>query len=70
MGEEFWIKLFGNVAFPTAICFYTLFEVNKNVKKLSASIDRMTNDVDRRLNELEKGVYECKYALASKLKGE
>lgn len=53
MEDELIFKLLGNIGVPAAICFYTLFEVNKNVKRLAESIDRFANEVDRRIEKLE-----------------
>lgn len=50
--------MLGNIGVPAAICFYTLFEVNKNVKRLADSIDRFSNDVDRRIEKLENKLSE------------
>lgn len=52
--EQFFVQTIGNVGVPAALCFYTLFEVNKNVKKLTDSIDRLDNDVNRRVSRLEE----------------
>ena len=51
MGEEFIVNLLSNVGIPAAICFYTLFGVNKTLKELTAAIDRQTREIERRESE-------------------
>ena len=63
MEGEFLLNLLSNVGLPTALCFYTLFEVNKNVKRLSESIDRLSNEIERRLSALERDYLEIKHQL-------
>ena len=53
MGEEFLGHLLGNIGVPAALCFYTLFEVNKNVKRLADSINRLGDDVDKRISRID-----------------
>lgn len=53
MTEEFLINLFSNIGIPTALCFYTLFEVNKNVKRLTDAVDRL----ERRIERLEDKIF-------------
>lgn len=48
MGEEFVANLLSNVGIPAAICFYTLFGVNKTLKELTAAINKQTADIERR----------------------
>lgn len=61
MEEEFFIHLISNIGIPAALCFYTLFGVNKNLKKLSGSIDRLANKIETRLHILEKDFTELKH---------
>lgn len=61
MEPEFLTNILGNIGIPAALCFYTLFEVNKNLKKLSDSIDRLANDVDKRLDKMENTVAELNF---------
>lgn len=63
MEEDILIKLLSNIGVPAALCFYTLFEVNKNMKKLSDSIDRLANDVDKRLDKLEEKTNQLSYKI-------
>lgn len=63
MDNDFWLNLLGNVSLPSALCFYTLFEVNKNVKRLSDSIDRLSNEIERRLSTLEKEYLELRHIM-------
>jgi len=46
--EELLFKLLGNIGVPAAICFYTLFGVNKTLKDLTSAINKLTTDVDKR----------------------
>lgn len=39
--------LIGNVGIPAALCFYTLFEVNRNVKRLVDAIDKLEQRIER-----------------------
>lgn len=59
------IKLLSNIGVPAALCFYTLFEVNKNVKKLADSINRLADDTDKRLDKLENKMTELSYRVES-----
>jgi hypothetical protein len=56
--DEIIFKILGNIGVPAAVCFYTLYEVNKNVKRLAESIDRFANEVDRRIEKLEDDLHE------------
>lgn len=57
MSEEFILKIIGNVGAPAVICLYTLFEVNKNVKRLAESIDRLSDNVNRRVDKVEDDLH-------------
>lgn len=48
MGEEFVANTLSNIGIPAAICFYTLFGVNKTLKELTAAINKQTTDIERR----------------------
>ena len=37
----------------TAVCFYTLFEVNKNIKRLTEAVDRL----EKRIERLEERIF-------------
>lgn len=58
--EEIFLHALSNVGVPAALCFYTLFEVNKNVKRLADSIDRLDVDLKTRVSRLEDVVAELK----------
>lgn len=58
--EEIFLHALSNVGVPAALCFYTLFEVNKNVKRLADSIDRLDVDLKTRVSRLEDAVSELK----------
>lgn len=51
--DEVLMHALSNVGVPAALCFYTLFEVNRNVKKLTDSIDKLDNDITHRVSRLE-----------------
>lgn len=51
MEEELLFKLLGNIGVPAAICFYTLFGVNKTLKDLTSAINKLTSDVDKNVQE-------------------
>lgn len=51
MEEELIFKLLGNIGVPAAICFYTLFGVNKTLKELTSAINLLSKDVERRETE-------------------
>ena len=53
MAEDVIVKLLGNVGVPTAICFYTLFQVNKSLEKLTDAFNRWSDLIDRRLKDIE-----------------
>lgn len=56
LGEEHIFNLLSNIGVPAAVCFYTLFEVNKSVKRLAESIDRFNLEFDRRIDKLNSEV--------------
>lgn len=49
--------LVGNIGVPAALCFYTLFEVNKSMKKLTEAVDTLTKNLVPRVEKLENKVY-------------
>ena len=53
MGEEFIANLLSSIGIPAALCFYTLFGVNRTLKELTDAINKLTTDVDRRLDRQE-----------------
>lgn len=63
--EQLIFQALGNVGVPAALCFYTLFEVNKNVKKLTDSIDRLDNDINRRFTRLEEILADLRKPIAA-----
>lgn len=63
MEETVLTHLFSNVGVPAAICFYTLFSVNKNIEKLIDAINKLSSDIgnfDQRLTRLEQSVHELR----------
>lgn len=52
MPEDFLVHVFSNIGVPAALCFYTLFEVNKNIKLLNSSVTNLIAEVTRNLNRL------------------
>lgn len=66
MEETVLTHLFSNVGVPAAICFYTLFSVNKNIEKLGTAINKLSGDIggfEFRLTRLEHSVEELKRAV-------
>ena len=55
MTEELLLKAIGNVGVPAAICFYTLFGVNKTLKELTETINRMALGI-KKINKLKRQV--------------
>ena len=53
MDEEFIANLLSSIGIPAALCFYTLFGVNRTLKELTDAINKLTTDVDRRLDRQE-----------------
>lgn len=47
MTEEMFAHMLGNIGVPAALCFYTLFQVNRSIEKLIQSIDKLENRIDR-----------------------
>ena len=43
MEEELLLKLLGNIGVPAALCFYTLYGVNKTLKELTSAINKQTD---------------------------
>ena len=60
MTEEILLKLLGNIGVPAAICFYTLFGVNKTLKELTEAINKMASDVQE-VKELKNRTNELFY---------
>ena len=58
--EEMLFKLLGNIGVPAAICFYTLYGVNKTLKELTGAINKLTNDVDKREQEQSQEISKLK----------
>lgn len=56
MPDEVIIKLLENIGFPAAVCFYTLFGVNKTLKELTGAINKLATDVERRETEQSKKI--------------
>ena len=56
MGEETILHLIGNVGVPAVFAFYVLFDVNKNIKRLTESIDRFSEEIGRRVDKLDNEV--------------
>ena len=70
MSEDIILHALSNVGVPAAVCFYTLFAVNKNLEKLTNAFDRWSDLIDRRLKDLEEDVKDIesdiKYLKASR----
>lgn len=75
--EELLFKLLGNIGVPAAICFYTLYGVNKTLKELTGAINKLTNDVDKReaeqsqeISKLKDKVHELNFKVENLLRKE
>ena len=75
--EELLFKLLGNIGVPAAICFYTLYGVNKTLKELTGAINKLTNDVDkheaeqsREISKLKDKVHELNFKVENLLRKE
>ena len=44
----------GNVGVPTALCFYIIFTLNKNVNRLTTTLDNWSKLIEKRLDLIEK----------------
>lgn len=60
MTEDVLAHMFSNIGVPAAVCFYTLFQVSKNLEKLTNSFDRWCDLIDHRLKDIEDDVKELK----------
>lgn len=56
MTEDLFFKALENIGVPVAICFYTLFGVNKTLKELTSAINNMNADVGKREAEQSKEI--------------
>ena len=56
MEETMLVHLLSNVGVPAVLCFYTLFNVNKNLEKLTDALGRLEKFLDRRITDLENDV--------------
>lgn len=63
MTEELLLKVIGNIGVPAAICFYTLFGVNRTLKELTEAINRMANDVQK-IDKMERQIEDIKLQVA------
>lgn len=53
MEESTIANILSNIGVPAAICFYTLFNVNKSIEKLADSFNRLADVINHRLYQLE-----------------
>lgn len=56
MPEELIVKTLANVGVPAALCFYTLFTVNKNVEKLTDAVKEWNKSLGERIKDLENDI--------------
>ena len=63
MTEELLLKVIGNIGVPAAVCFYTLFGVNKTLKELTEAINRMATDVQK-IDKMERQIEDLKLQVA------
>ncbi|MBQ6297411.1 MAG: hypothetical protein IJK81_06935 [Selenomonadaceae bacterium] len=47
MTEEFFAHMLGNIGVPAALCFYTLFQVNRSIEKLIQTMEKFEQRIDR-----------------------
>lgn len=67
MDETFIAHIISNIGIPAALCFYTLFGVNKTLQKqdvtlkeLTSAINKLTLDVQK-IEKLENRVHELSF---------
>ena len=58
--EETIVTALGNLGVPAAVCFYTLFVVNKSLNNLTIAINKLSEKVDK-VDRLEKEIVEMRY---------
>lgn len=63
MTEELLLKVISNIGVPAAVCFYTLFGVNKTLKELTEAINRMAIDVQK-IDKMERQIEDLKLQVA------
>lgn len=63
MTEELLLKVISNIGVPAAVCFYTLFGVNKTLKELTEAINRMAVDVQK-IDKMERQIEDLKLQVA------
>lgn len=56
MTEELIVKTLANIGVPAALCFYTLFTVNKNVEKLTDAVKEWNKSLSERIKDLENDI--------------
>lgn len=61
--EEFIARVISNIGVPAAICFYTLFGVNKTLRELTEAINKLTADVQK-IEQLERQIHELNVKVA------
>ena len=61
--EEFIARVISNIGVPAAICFYTLFGVNKTLRELTEAINKLTADVQK-IEQLERKIHEINVKVA------
>mgnify|MGYP003571292453 CR=1 FL=1 len=45
--EDLILHSLSNIGFPAAVCFYTLYGVNRTLKELTAAINKLSADFDK-----------------------
>ncbi|MBR0289850.1 MAG: hypothetical protein IJQ82_12815 [Selenomonadaceae bacterium] len=56
MTEEVFAHMLGNIGVPAALCFYTLFQVNRSIEKLIQTMEKFELRIDR-LEDLILSLY-------------
>lgn len=60
--EDIIFNTISNIGVPAAVCFYTLFAVNKNLQKLINSVDKLS-DRFVEIESIKSLLLEIKYKL-------
>ena len=67
MDESFIPHIISNVGIPAAICFYTLFGVNKTLEKQNSTLEELTSAINKltldvkKIEKLESQVHDLSY---------
>lgn len=65
--EEFITHIISNAGIPAAVCFYTLFGVNKTLEKQNSTLEQLTSAINKltldvkKIETLENQVHELAF---------